>query len=369
MALSWVIAGGGTGGHVTMALAIAEILDERGERVIFVGSSRGLESRLVPQAGFELVALESEQVVGRNLLGRIRGVLGILRETLRARAAIAKFGADAVISVGGYAAMPPVLAAIVGRRPIALIEPNAMPGRVNRISARFAKRIFCGFDATADLLKAGSRGRTFGIPLRRDIVAKFPESAERRKAEAPFRILVFGGSQGARQINEAMMDAAPQLATMSLEIFHSSGEADRDRVAEAYRDAGVSAEVVPFEPNLPTRYYWADLAITRSGALTIAELAMAGLPALLVPYPYAADDHQAANAEELERVGAARRLRGLEEVATRGQSVVDELRELLAAPERLGAMSRAAQGVARPRAASEIVDECMRMLQAPGGSR
>ena len=182
MALSWVIAGGGTGGHVSLALALGETLVERGERVLFIGSMRGLESRLVPEAGFDLVALESQQVVGRSLLGRIRGVSHILRAAVSARRAMALFGADVVISVGGYAAMPPVLAAILGRRPIALIEPNAMPGRVNRITARFAKRIFPGFEATARRLNAGKRGHTLGIPLRKDLRSKFPRIGRETKA-------------------------------------------------------------------------------------------------------------------------------------------------------------------------------------------
>lgn len=369
MALGFIIAGGGTGGHVTMALALGETLAERGERVLFIGATHGIENRLVPEAGFNLVALGSEQVVGRSLLGRIRGVLEILRAAIAARRAMKRFGADAVISVGGYAAMPPVLAAITSRVPIALIEPNAMPGRVNRISAHFATRIFPGFEAGAKRLNAGTRGHALGIPLRAALVARFPDASERRKPEAPFRILVFGGSQGAQQINEAMMDAATELAALSVEIFHATGEADRDRVAAAYRDAGVPAEVVPFEPDLPAKYLWADLAITRSGALTVAELAMAGLPALLVPYPYAADDHQAANAEELERVGAALRLHGLDDVDSRGERVVESIRELLAAPERLGAMSRAARSISRPHAARDIADECVRMLNASEVSR
>jgi UDP-N-acetylglucosamine--N-acetylmuramyl-(pentapeptide) pyrophosphoryl-undecaprenol N-acetylglucosamine transferase len=166
---------------------------------------------------------------------------------------------------------------------------------------------------------------------------------------------VFGGSQGARQLNEAMLAAAPELARLRLAIVHQTGEADRARVAEAYEKAGVAAEVIAFERDMPARYRWADLALCRSGAVTVAELALAGLPALLVPYPYAADDHQAANARELAAAGAARLL---DARAFGAPALLGELRALLAEPARLGAMGAAAAARARPEAARAIVDEC-----------
>lgn len=359
MTLSWVIAGGGTGGHVTMAIALAEALQRRDQRVLVLGSQSGLETELVPKAGFELVALSSHQVMGRGLLGSLSGALGIAIAAFSARRVLKGCRADAVISVGGYAAMPSMLAAVSLRIPIALVEPNAIPGRVNRLTARFARLVFPGFEITAERLGAQSRSHSLGVPLRESLVEAFDRPGERRAAAAPFRLLVFGGSQGARQINEAMMAAAPGLADLEIEIFHSAGDADRDRVAERYEDAGVRAETVAFEPDLPARYRWADIAICRAGALTIAELALAGLPALLVPYPYASDDHQAANALELEKLGAARRLTGLEEPLTGGERVTSALREIFAQPERLRAMGTAARGMARPQAAREVVDTCM----------
>ncbi len=365
MTLHWVIAGGGTGGHVTPALAIGEALRQAGQKLLFLGSERGLETKLVPDAGFDLVALASDQVMGRGLFGSLRGGLAILATVGTARRELERFGADAVISVGGYAAMPATLAAILTRTPLFLIEPNAIPGRVNRLTARFARMVFPGFEVTAERLRSADRSQCLGIPLRESLVSAFPEDSTRRKAEAPFRLLVFGGSQGARQINEAMISAAPRLAALGIQVFHAAGDADRDRVAEAYRDAGVEAEVVVFEPNLPSRYLWADIAICRSGALTIAELALAGLPALLVPYPYAADDHQSANARELEAIGAAKRLDGLEEASKGGESVAHSLGQILAEPDRLMAMSEAARTLARPRAAQDIVEACFELLGRP----
>lgn len=359
MTLSWVIAGGGTGGHVTMAIALAEALRRRDQRVLVLGSQSGLETELVPKAGFELVALSSHQVMGRGLLGSLSAALGIVIAAFSARRALKGYRADAVISVGGYAAMPSMLAAIFMRIPIALVEPNAIPGRVHRLTARFARLVFPGFEITAERLGTQSRSHALGVPLRESLVEAFDRGDERRVAVAPFRLLVFGGSQGARQINEAMMAAAPGLAELAVEIFHSAGDADRDRVAERYEAFGVRAETVAFEPDLPSRYRWADIAICRAGALTIAELALAGLPALLVPYPYASDDHQAANALELEKLGAARRLTGLEEPAAGGERVTSALREIFADPERLRVMGTAARKMAQPGAAREIVDTCM----------
>lgn len=365
MALSWVVAGGGTGGHVTPALALGEEIVRRGDRVVFVGSEQGLESRLVPDAGFELVALPSQQVMGRSLVGRLRGALGILGQVGRARAALRAADADIVVSVGGFAAMPAALAARWSGRPLALVEPNAIPGRVNRLTARFARRIFVGFEAATDRLgHAGDRVDHSGIPLRRALVDAFADAPPRKTPGSPLNVLVFGGSQGARQINEAMMELAPTLAGRPIALFHQTGEADRDRVAAAYREADVPAEVVAFERDMPSRYAWADVAVCRAGALTVAELAMAGLPALLIPYPYAADDHQAANAKALADIGAGVCLPSqpfdVHELETALFALVD-------APDRLAPMSEAASTLARPGAAAYVVERCAALLEGGRG--
>jgi len=359
---AWAIAGGGTGGHVMPALALGEAIAREGQALVFLGSQRGLETRLVPEAGFELVALSSRQVMGRGIVGKFSGALGILGAVVGARRALAQRNAEIVISVGGYAAMPATIAAVLMRIPLVLVEPNAVPGRVNRLTARFAQLVFPAFDVAARQLAARERCHLLGVPLRASLVEAFSDVASQRAPEAPFRLLVFGGSQGARQINEAMMAAASELEPLDVEVFHAAGQADRDRVAKAYEKAGVRATVVAFEPDLPSRYQWADLAICRAGALTIAELALSGLPALLVPYPFAADDHQAANAHELEKIGAARRLYGLEDASKGGQTIAASLRELFASPDRLVAMGKAARSLARPHAAREIVARCQQLL-------
>lgn len=368
MSHRFAIAGGGTGGHVMPALALGEALTREGHEIVFLGSQRGLETRLIPEAGHELVALSSGQVMGRGWLGKLSGALSILGAVAGARRALRAHQSEIVISVGGYAAMPATLAAVWLRLPLVLVEPNAIPGRVNRLTARFATRVFPAFEIAAERLNARDRSEVLGVPLRQALVDGFDRAHARRTPSAPFHLLVFGGSQGARQINEAMMGAAPRLAEMEVEVFHSAGEADRDRVAEAYEKAGVHATVVAFEPDLPARYAWADIALCRAGALTIAELALSGLPALLVPYPYAADDHQAANAQELEKLGAARRLRGLEDAAAGGAVIADSLAELFAEPEALASMREASREMARPNAARDIAAACCALLEG-GGAR
>ncbi len=360
MTKRWVIAGGGTGGHVTPALALGEALRLRGDEVLFVGSSRGLESRLVPEAGFDLEVLPSEQFMGRNLLGRLRGVASILRSSLLARRVLARFSADAVISVGGYAAMPAAIAAWITRRPLFLVEPNAIPGRVNRISARFARAVFVGFESTRGHLPARTESICLGVPLRRALYRAFAKRTDKGVPTVPLKIFVFGGSQGARQLNENVPEALSRLRRKSVEVFHQAGEADRATVEARYAELGLPAEVVAFERDMPRRYEWADLAICRAGALTVAELALAGMPALLVPYPFAADDHQAANARALEEAGAARRLdaRPLDPNA-----LAQAVAELVTTPGRLVLMREAALRLARPHAAQDIIETCVARLE------
>lgn len=360
MALSWIIAGGGTGGHVTPALALGEAIAERGDRSLFIGSEQGLEARLVPDAGFELLALPSQQVMGRTLRGRIGGVLAILGQVGRAHAALRARQADVVISVGGFAAMPAVLAALISRRPLVLVEPNAVPGRAHRLTARFARLVFVGFARAGAHLGDRSHVRYVGIPLRHALCEAFLSAGTRQSPVPPLRLLVFGGSQGAHQINQSMIAIAPDLAAQPIEIFHQTGKADLEPVRRAYSQAGLKAQVVDFEADMPARYLWADLAVCRAGALTVAELAMAGLPALLIPYPFAADDHQTANAEALSEAGAARQLecRPLDP-----RELAHQIESLQKRPGELLAMSEAARALARPDAAREIIEETASAIQ------
>jgi UDP-N-acetylglucosamine--N-acetylmuramyl-(pentapeptide) pyrophosphoryl-undecaprenol N-acetylglucosamine transferase len=360
----WVVAGGGTGGHVTPALALAEQIRKRGDEVLLMGSERGIETRLVPEAGFDLLALPAQPLYGRSLSARVQSIPATAQACWSAWRTMGSFGADFAISVGGYASVPAVIAAGLRQIPIAIVEPNAIPGRANRAAARMAKFIFVQFEqARAIFAESGAADRVqdSGVPLREKLVATFAGAQSRRAAEPPFRLLIAGGSQGARQINNAMIEAAPQLDAAQIEIFHQAGEADRERTQAAYRAAGLQAEVVAFEPDMPKRYRWADLALCRAGALTVAELTLAGLPALLVPYPFAADNHQAANAAALVAAGAARML---DENPLGGTRVVNALHEFFEAPEQIAAMGDSAAKLARPEAAARIVEACVKQMES-----
>lgn len=359
MVKRWVIAGGGTGGHVTPALALGEALRSKGDEVLFIGSARGLESRLVPDAGFNLEILPSEQVMGRNLLGQIRGAFAILRSTFTARRILKRFDADAVISVGGYAAMPAALAAKTLSRPLFLVEPNAIPGRVNKLTARFARTVFVGFESTRGNLPSGPESICVGVPLRRALYRAFADRPEKGVPGTPLRVFVFGGSQGARQLNENVPNALSRLRKKSVEVFHQTGEADRADVEARYAELGLPAEVVSFEHEMAKRYEWADLVICRAGALTVAELALARMPALLIPYPFAADDHQSANANALEQAGAAR---SLDAKPLDINALAQAVAEFVTTPGRLVLMREAADRLARPHAAIDIIEHCTARL-------
>jgi UDP-N-acetylglucosamine--N-acetylmuramyl-(pentapeptide) pyrophosphoryl-undecaprenol N-acetylglucosamine transferase len=269
---------------------------------------------------------------------------------------LARFAPDGVVSVGGYAAVPALVAARLRGTPLALVEPNAIPGRTHRAAAPFARRIYLGFDAARPAFAraaAAGRVRISGVPLRRALVEACSAPADEHGG--PLRLLVFGGSQGARQINDALLEALPRLDRARLTIAHQTGEADRERVAAAYAAAGFEAEVFAFDPDMPARYRWADLALCRAGAITVAELALAGLPALLVPYPYAADDHQTANARALADVGAARLL---DSGTLDGKVLADALAPLVDDRETLRTMGHRAHERARPEAAREIAADC-----------
>ena len=358
----WAIAGGGTGGHVTMALALAEEIAAAGETVLFVGSERGLEAKLVRPAGFELVTLPARPYAGRGPIAKLAALFAFATATISALGLLRRRRIDVVLSVGGYAAAPAAAAAIALRRPLAIVEPNAVPGRTNRGMARFARRVFTAFSAAEPAFAGRARVETTGAPLRRALLDAFAAAGARRAPAPPFRLLVVGGSQGARQLNDAMLEALPDLDPTRLEVFHQTGAADRERIAGAYRDAGFRAEVVDFDAALPARYQWADVVLCRAGALTVAELALAGLPSLLVPYPYAADDHQRANARALEASGGGRLL---DPADFDGKQLASALGILLEQPDTLLEMGRRARELARPHAARQIVGTCRSWVAGP----
>ena len=388
MSYRWIIAGGGTGGHVTPALALGEVIREAGERVRFIGTRRGLETRLVPDSGFELLALDARPIVGRGVLEQIRAVFALLGATFQAGRGLREFGADLVISVGGYASVPSVLAALLNRTPMVLVNTDAIPGAANRMLARFARRVFVGFEGTRVALasKVGEeRIRVVGVPLRKSLISEFRDagcratrppsdgaSVEARRGEAdaavtdPVHLFIFGGSQGARQINEVMIEALPKLDPARIQIVHQTGEADRDRVEAAYAETALQAEVIAFERDMPSRYRWANLVLCRAGAISVAELALAGRASLLVPLAHVGGGEQFANARELEKADAAR---VLDSRALTVDTLQEALEALLRDPSQLRRMGENASTLARPEASDRISEECRSLLATESHER
>ncbi len=357
MALSVVLAGGGTGGHIVPALALAETIrkQEPSARLCIVGTELGLETTLVPAAGFDLELVASRQLLGRGPLAQAAAIFAVARGTFQARALLRRVRADLVIGVGGYASVPTVLAARTLSVPSALLEPNAHPGRANRLLARFARAVFVQFEDAIAWFPAG-RALLVGYPVR-----EMPRSRG-ESADGRLQLVITGGSQGARSLNRAVCAALPRLPTERLRITHQTGAAHLDEVRAAYGLAGVEAEVAPFFVDLHERMARSDLLLARSGASTCAEICAVGLASILVPYPYAADDHQSANARELERAGAAVWIPDAE-LETR---LVSELTALVEDDARRARMARAALGRAQPDAALRIWATCAAWLE---GSR
>jgi UDP-N-acetylglucosamine--N-acetylmuramyl-(pentapeptide) pyrophosphoryl-undecaprenol N-acetylglucosamine transferase len=365
----WVIAGGGTGGHVTPALALGQAARAAGDDCLFIGAERGLERRLVPEAGFELLTLGARPLVGRSPGERVAALAALGTSTLRAARALREFRADLVLSVGGYAAVPVTLAAVLLRRPLALLEANARPGAANRLVARRARILFVEFEAAGRALTgraADARVRVTGLPLRRELVAAFAGAPPPRAPTPPFRIFVFGGSQGARQINDAVLALLPRLDPARFSFVHQTGESDRERVAAGYAAAGVRGTVVAFERDMASRYRDADLVVCRAGAMTLAELALAGRAALLVPLTHTGGGEQLENARERERAGAAE---VIDPARDTGEALLESLEKLVADPARLLAMGAAAARLARPDAAERILAECRALLAGPREGR
>jgi len=360
MALAIVLAGGGTGGHIFPALALAEAIRKAEPDAIvrFVGTARGLETKYVPAAGYPLDLVPSAQVTGRGLLRGIAGMLTGLRGIAAARAQLRAQHADLVIGVGGYASVGAVAAAVTLGIPTALLEPNARPGRANRLLGRFARRIFVAFEDAIPYFPAG-RAVLTGRPVR-----ALPRAAARGE-DGVTRLLITGASQGARSINRAIAAALPRLAEIPrLEITHQTGAAGLDETRASYAAANVRADVAAFFDDLPERMARADLVVARSGG-TVAEICVAGVASVLVPYPFAADDHQMANARELERAGACVVVPDAEAHALLGDAVVSLLRD----PARRARMAEAALRRARPDAARDIWRLCRELLAARGAAK
>lgn len=355
-----IIAGGGTGGHLFPGIAVAEEFLSRDPEnsVLFVGTERGIEARAVPAAGYPLELISAAGIRGKGSLSQLKGALLMLYGYSQSRRILKAFRPDLVLGVGGYASLPMVLASRGMQIPRFIHEQNAIPGQTNRLLARFVDRVFVTLEESAKFFPKQNTLLT-GNPLRRQILNQAMQAAgeePRTGGQGRFRLLVFGGSQGAHAINMAMQAALPFLERFRdrLEIRHQTGTKDAGEVGEAYRRHGFDGAAIPFIDDMAGAYQRADLVICRAGATTIAEVTATGKACIFIPFPHAVDDHQRKNAEALLKKQACFML--LEQELT-GEKLAGMIRELLEEPDIVQRTGRLAFSLARLDAARIIVDE------------
>lgn len=338
------MAGGGTGGHVIPAIAVARVLRNRGHEVTFIGTHRGLESKLVPQAGFPIEWIDIGGLKGLGLVKRARTLVQIPVSVARVLTLLRRSRPGAVFSMGGYVAGPVVIAAALRRIPIVAMEPNALPGATNRHAGRWVARALISFPETARWFPAG-RTELTGVPVRRE----FFEIPARHPGDV-LTVLITGGSQGSQTLNRALTESWPlfKSADFKVRLIHQTGVSQYEEIAKRFGSAGIDGEILPFIDNMPGAFAQADLVVCRSGAGAVAELAAAGKPSILVPFPFAADNHQQKNAEALERAGAAKLILDRD---MQGARLFDEVRALAFDPEALRRMGEKVRQFARPDAA------------------
>lgn len=343
-----LILAGGTGGHIFPGLAVAEALRRRDVPVVWLGAAGGMETRLVPPAGIPLETIAVRGLRGKGALALAKAPFQLLRACLQALAVLRRLRPRAVVSFGGYVAGPGGLCAWLLRRPLLVHEQNRAPGFTNRVLARFARRVLCGFPGAF----ASDRAEVVGNPVR-PAIAALPAPAERFAGrEGAPRLLVLGGSQGAHALNRVLPAVLAGLpADRRPQVRHQCGERHADATRETYEKAGVQASVEPFIADMAEAYGWADLVVCRAGALTLAELCAAGVGSVLVPFPAAVDDHQTRNAEFLVEAGAAVLVPEGEGFAGRMAAAAGEL---LHDPARRLAMATAARGIAHADAAGRV---------------
>jgi UDP-N-acetylglucosamine--N-acetylmuramyl-(pentapeptide) pyrophosphoryl-undecaprenol N-acetylglucosamine transferase len=360
-----LIAGGGTGGHLFPGIALAEEIVTRHVKndVIFVGTDRGLEARVVPQNGFAFETIPARGLKGMGVLEFLAGVLTVPLSLLISFQLLKKFKPDVVVGVGGYSSGPLVLAAWMLRIPTAISEQNAMPGLTNRILAGRVDAAFLSFEAARPFFKK-SAVHVLGNPIRRKLLENFLRPTSVHK---DFTILILGGSLGAKGLNTRMIDALPHLLLekANIRLVHQTGRHDFEAVKKAYSTFELSAEVVEFIDDMAQAYLAADLIVCRAGATTLAELSVCKKASILVPFPFATDDHQAVNAQALVEVGAALMFR---EEALTGEKLAATILELKADAARRKKMEKAAGSIGRPEAAREIADVLQQMCLEKWGS-
>ncbi|MDD1612606.1 MAG: undecaprenyldiphospho-muramoylpentapeptide beta-N-acetylglucosaminyltransferase [Methylococcaceae bacterium] len=346
MAKRIVIMAGGTGGHVFPALAVAESLLEKGWEVSWLGTQGGLEARVVPEHGIAIDWLAVAGVRGKGMLSKVKAVFKLIKACLQATRLLKKRRPDVVLGMGGFVAGPGGLMAKMLGIPLIIHEQNRVPGTTNRWLARLANRVLEAFPGSFEKKR---RAICTGNPLRKKFL--LAAESDQEKTEQNLKILIVGGSQGAQRLNEVVPEAMALLK--GIHVIHQTGSAMQEQVAARYQELGVNAEAKAFIQDMAEAYQWADLAICRAGAMTISELAASGCPAVLVPLPWAIDDHQVANAHYLADAGA-----GL--ILLQKDLTPETLAEAVAGVRgRLTAMAEAAKGCARLDATETVANYCI----------
>ena len=354
-------AGGGTGGHLFPGIAVANELQRLGAEVRFVGSSYGIERTAVPRAGFTVELLPIRGLRREGIAGLARALWRIPWSFFAALRLVLRFRPQLVVGVGGYASFPAVVAAFLRRVPIVLLEQNASPGAVTRVLAPLARRVCVSFPETKQAL--GERAVVTGNPVRAAAVAASPLATTAEAASGAarrHRILVFGGSAGAHRLNAVVPEALASVE-LPLDVVHQTGAAERETVVDAYRAVGLQAAVQAFIDDMSTEYRRADLVICRAGATTIAELTALGVAAILVPFPFAAGDHQRLNGQALVDAGAAWMILDRELTP---ETLAATVRAALADPALLAATRQRARSLGHPDATARVVDECLASLRS-----
>ncbi len=343
MAYSFVLTGGGTGGHVFPALAVARVLQSRGHRLLFVGTQDGMEARLVPESGFDIQFVKSSGLNRVRLSTQMRTMIGLPGGIATAWSLLRKFRADAVFSMGGYVAGPVMLAASLAGIPLVIMEPNSIPGFANRKMANRVYRALLGFEKTRPWFPA-DRAEVTGLPVRPEFFQIQHQPSEQ------LTILITGGSRGARTLNRASKESWPyfRASQWPVRLIHQSGIAEHESLAREFGFAGVNGEVAPFIKDMAAAFAGADIVVGRAGAGGVNEIAAAGMASILVPLPFAADDHQKENAKTLVDAAAARMVVDSE---MSGERLFREVEELRNKPELLAGMRQKVRQFARPGAA------------------
>ncbi len=354
-----MIFAGGTGGHIFPGLAVAAALRARDVPVVWLGSAGGMETRLVPQAGIAIETIAVSGLRGKGIGPLLRAPLRVLSAIRAAARVLRKHRPRAVISFGGFAAGPGGIAAALAGIPLLVHEQNRAPGMTNRVLVKFARSVLTGFPDAFP-----GKEIVVGNPVR-SVISDIATPRQRfENRSGALRLLVLGGSQGARALNESVPQALRQLQGVAIEVRHQCGEKMREDAEIAYAAAGIDASVEPFIADMAAAYAWADVVVCRAGALTLAEICAAGIASVLIPLPTAVDDHQTKNGLFLVERGAAVLLK---QDATLAERLATTLRELAADPEKRLAMADAARSLAKPDAADRVADAALQVGKQQAG--